>query len=73
VALREAPWLLEQAQNRVSSCTAREVLGLNFPGETTPFAKSLGLGTLGPGEQRGRVRPQAGPGIHAAAISLEGL
>ena len=35
-----------------------------LPGETTPFANSLGFGHARPGEQRGWFRPQADRGVH---------
>ncbi len=44
LSLREAPWLLEQAQGRGYKLHRSEVRGAELPGETTPFAKSLGFG-----------------------------
>src|SRR3984957_6163726 len=44
LSLREAPWLLEQAKIRGFKLHQSEVCGAELPGETTPFAKSLGFG-----------------------------
>jgi hypothetical protein len=43
LSLREAPWLLEQAQDRGYKLHRSEVRGAELPGETTPFARSLGF------------------------------
>lgn len=43
LSLREAPWLLQQAEGRGYKLHRREVRGAELPGETTPFAKSLGF------------------------------
>lgn len=43
LSLREAPWLLEQAQGRGYKLHRSEVRGSELPPETTPFAKSLGF------------------------------
>jgi len=43
LSLREAPWLLEQAQHRGYTLHRSEVRGAELPGDTTPFARSLGF------------------------------
>lgn len=43
LSLREAPWLIEQAQARGYKLHRTEVRGAELPGETTPFARSLGF------------------------------
>ena len=43
LSLREAPWLLEQAKVRGYKLHRSEIRGSELPGETTPFAKSLGF------------------------------
>jgi hypothetical protein len=43
LSLREAPWLLEQARGRGYKLHRSEVRGAELPGETTPFARSLGF------------------------------
>lgn len=43
LSLREAPWNLLGAKKRVFQVFAR-VTGAELPGDTTPFAKTLGFG-----------------------------
>ena len=58
LSLREAPWLLEQSQARGFKLHRSEVRGAELPGETTPFAKSLGFG------QRSALENNGGGGAH---------
>lgn len=58
LSLREAPWLLEQAKVRGYKLHRSEVRGSELPGETTPFAKSLGFG------QRSALENNGGGAAH---------
>jgi hypothetical protein len=58
LSLREAPWLLEQAKVRGYKLLRSEVRGSELPGETTPFAKSLGFG------QRSALENNGGGSAH---------
>jgi len=44
LSLRELPWLLTQASERGYSLHQQRVTGSEIPGDTTPFAKTLGFG-----------------------------
>lgn len=43
LSLREVPWLLEEADKREYKIHESGVRGAELPGETTPFARSLGF------------------------------
>jgi hypothetical protein len=58
LSLREAPWLLDQAKVRGYKLHRSEVRGSELPGETTPFAKSLGFG------QRSALENNGGGAAH---------
>lgn len=44
LSLREAPWLLEQANARGFTIHQQRATASEIPGDTTPFAKALGFG-----------------------------
>lgn len=44
LSLRELPWLLQEAPKHGLELVSHHVTGAELPGETTPFARALGVG-----------------------------
>ena len=70
LSLREAPWLLEQAKSRGYKLHRSEVRGAELPGETTPFAKSLGFGQRSALENNGAGAAHKLTGAFTACCNL---
>ena len=65
LSLRETPWLLEQAAKRGYTIHQQRATASEIPGDTTPFAKALGLG------QRSNLANNGGKSNHFPGAQTE--
>lgn len=70
LSLREAPWILHQAEKRGYTVHAARPTGAELPADTTPFAKALGFGqrtTLG---NNGASNAHPFAGVHTESADI---
>ena len=69
LSLREAPWLLQEAERRGYQIHQARVCGSEIPSDTTSFAKALGFGQRSSFENNGAGSAHSLPGARTESLS----
>lgn len=70
LSLREAPWILQEAERRGYMLHSARVTASELPGDTTSFAKALGFGQRSSLENNGASKTHRLPGARTESLSL---